>query len=39
MPLTPMLRAAFVLGLVTLLAACQEEAPTEVVEARPVRTP
>ncbi len=38
MPLTPMLRAALALGLVALLAACQEEAAPEVTEARPVRT-
>jgi len=38
MPLTRMLRATLALGLVALLAACQEEAPPEVAEARPVRT-
>jgi membrane fusion protein, multidrug efflux system len=37
MPLPPILRVSLALGLVALLAACQEEAPPEVVEARPVR--
>ncbi|MFY8145726.1 MAG: hypothetical protein ACOVME_03905, partial [Rhodobacter sp.] len=38
MPQTPMLRATLALGLVALLAACEQEAPAEAVEARPVRT-
>jgi RND family efflux transporter MFP subunit len=33
-----MLRATLALGLVAVLAACEQEAPVEVVEARPVRT-
>jgi hypothetical protein len=38
MPLTRMLRATLAFGLVAVLAACQEEAPPEIAEARPVRT-
>lgn len=38
MPMTRMLRATLAFGLVAVLAACQEEAPPEIAEARPVRT-
>jgi RND family efflux transporter MFP subunit len=36
--MTPMLRAALAFALFSALAACQEEAPPEAAEARPVRT-
>ena len=35
---SPVLRLVIVLGLTVSLAACEEEAPPEVAEARPVRT-
>jgi RND family efflux transporter MFP subunit len=38
MPPTSVLRATLALGLIALLAACQDEAPPEEAEARPVRT-
>ncbi len=38
MPQTPVLRATLAMGLVALLAACEQEAPPKVAEARPVRT-
>lgn len=38
MSLPVILRATLALGLVALLAGCEEEAPPEIAEARPVRT-